>query len=260
MKQVHSKSAPAQEDAPTPESLLFSESEEDEAVKAYAVHVQDQGSISQCVKVQIQGVPAYGLIDTGADISIIGGKLFKRVATIAHLKKRDFKKADKVPRTYDQRTFKLDGRMDMDITFEGKTMCTPVYIKMNATDQLLLSEGVCRQLGVVTFHPKVERWRGSGRSVPGESPTVSTPASSDASVSQAEPLAEAKVPAVRVSLVQSAHLLPHQRQVVEVSLDNLEEQTKPLLLEESLSAVPVEVEEAVIDVTEDGRAFAVCPI
>ena len=31
-------------------------------------------------------------------------------------------------------------------------MKTPVYIKMDAKEQLLLSEGVCRQLGVVTYH------------------------------------------------------------------------------------------------------------
>ena len=61
----------------------------------------------------MQGVPAYGLVDTGADITIIGGKLFKRVATVARLKKHHFKKAYKIPRTSDQKTFKLDGRMDL---------------------------------------------------------------------------------------------------------------------------------------------------
>ena len=109
------------------------------------------------MKLQLQGVPAYGLIDSGADITIIGGKLFKKVSTVAHLKRHDFQKADKIPHTYDQKTFQLDGRMDLDISFDGKTMRTPVYIKMDATDQLLLSEGVCRQLGVITYHPNVER-------------------------------------------------------------------------------------------------------
>ena len=46
--------------------------------------------------------------------------------------------------------------MDLDITFNGKTMCTPVYIKMDALDQLRLPEGVCRQLGIVSYHPEVE--------------------------------------------------------------------------------------------------------
>ena len=221
-----------QPDTSTPESLLYSDSDDDGGANARTVRVQDGGSHSQCVKVQVQGVPAYSLIDTGADITFIGGKLFKRVATVARLKKRHFKKADKIPRTYDQKTFKLDGRMDLEITFDGKTMCTPIYMKMDAADQLLLSEGVCRQLGVVTFHPNVEQWRGcskKARQNPTSSftaqsenspPATSNPESHDSSSSSSstetpgstEPsvTTEAKVPAVRVNLVQSVHLLPHQ--------------------------------------------------
>ena len=86
----------------------------------------------------------WGIIDSGADITIIGGSLLKRVATVARLKKRDFRAADKTPRTYNQQPFALDGRMDLDISFGDKTMRTAVYIKMDAHDQLLLSEGVCR--------------------------------------------------------------------------------------------------------------------
>ena len=157
----------SQQDASTPESLLYSDSD-NEGAKACTVRVQDGGSISQCVKVQLQGVPAYGFIDAGADITIIGSKLFKKVATITRLKKRHFKKADKIPKTYYQKTFKLDERKDLDVTFEGRTMCAPVYIKMDAVDQLhvLLSEGVCRQLGMITFHPKVEQWTRSHQRAP----------------------------------------------------------------------------------------------
>ena len=103
---------------------------------------------------------AYGLIDSGADITIIGGSLFKKVATVARLKKKNFKKADRVPRTYDQQPFRLDGRMDLDVAFGGTQMTTPVYIKVDAHDQLLLSEGVCRQLGILQYDPDVETWRG----------------------------------------------------------------------------------------------------
>ena len=41
------------------------------------VHVKDQGSFPQYAKVQIQGVPVYGVLDSGADISIMGGNLFR---------------------------------------------------------------------------------------------------------------------------------------------------------------------------------------
>ena len=69
---------------------------------------------------------------------------------MAHLKKTDFKPADKTSRTYDQKSFKVDGKTDLDISFGDVTMRTPVYIKMDAADQLLLSESVCRQLSNVT--------------------------------------------------------------------------------------------------------------
>ena len=119
------------------------------------VRVEDRGSKPRHASVQVEGVPAEGVIDTGADITIIGGDLFRRVAAVARLKKNNFKEADKIPRTYDQRPFSLDGKIDMNITFDGMTMRTPVYVKLDAPEQLLLSEGVCRQLRIITYHPEV---------------------------------------------------------------------------------------------------------
>ena len=69
----------------------------------------------------------------------MGGKLFKEVASVAQLRKRDFRPADKILHTYNQQPFNLDGRMDLEIIIGDKTMKTPVYIKMDASDQLLLS-------------------------------------------------------------------------------------------------------------------------
>ena len=77
---------------------------------------------------EITGVPAVGLVDTGADITIMGSELFKKVAAVAGLKKRQFKPADKQPHTYDRHQFKLDGRLDLDVSFNDKTMHTPVYV------------------------------------------------------------------------------------------------------------------------------------
>ena len=62
--------------------------------------VIDSGSKAQHACVGIQGVPARGIIDTGADITIMGGELFARVAAAARLRKKDFRKPDKTPRTY----------------------------------------------------------------------------------------------------------------------------------------------------------------
>ena len=138
--------------------ILYSSDEEKEA-EVSVVEVRDHGSHPQCARVEIQGVLVFGVIDSGADITIIGGNLLRRVASVAKLRKKDLKPADKVPRNYDQRPFTLHGRMDLDISFAGKTMTTPVYIKMDAKEQLLLSEGVCRQLSIIQYHPDVQPWR-----------------------------------------------------------------------------------------------------
>ena len=122
--------------------------------------MEDAGSQARCARVKIAGVPVYGIVDSGADITIIGGH---RAAANTKLRKRDFKKSDKTPWTYNQQPFALDGRIDLDITFEDRTMKTTIYVKMDAHDQLLLSEGVCRQLGIFSYHPQVEVRRGRRR-------------------------------------------------------------------------------------------------
>ena len=58
------------------------------------ITVRDEGSASRYAPVLVQGVPAYGIVDTAADITIIGGSLFRKVATVARLKKRNLKPAD----------------------------------------------------------------------------------------------------------------------------------------------------------------------
>ena len=99
-------------------------------------------------------------MDSGSDIAIMGKDLLKRVAAAAKLTKNRLKKVDKVPKTYDGRPFTLHGRMDLDITFEDTTMRTPVYIKLDTTEPLLLSEGVCRQLRILSYHPSVIKQTG----------------------------------------------------------------------------------------------------
>ena len=64
-------------------NFFYSSSVEETAVSIKIVRKTDQGSIPQCVWVQVQGVPAYGLVDSGADITITGGALLKMVAIVA---------------------------------------------------------------------------------------------------------------------------------------------------------------------------------
>ena len=122
-------SGPSEKETEQPSSydlLYSSDSEEGEDVRLIRVTVE--GSQSQPACVIVQGVPADGVIDRGVDITIMGQDLFAKVAAAARLRKKNFSKLDKVPRTYDQNTFHLDGCMDMDLSFADKTMWTTVYI------------------------------------------------------------------------------------------------------------------------------------
>ena len=44
----------------------------------------------------------------------------------------------------------------MKVSFCDKTIIATVYVKLVAPDQLLLSETVCRHLGIVNYHPNVQ--------------------------------------------------------------------------------------------------------
>ena len=89
-KQVTTGDPSQPQGSPNPYDLLFSSDSEDEEVVKQIV-VTDKGSKAQHARVSIQGVPANGIIDTGADITIMGGELFARVAAAAHLRKKDFR-------------------------------------------------------------------------------------------------------------------------------------------------------------------------
>ena len=147
----------------------------------------------------------------------------------------NFRKPDKVRRNYDGREFRLDGCMEMDITFQDKTLTTTVYIKMDAIDQLLLSEGVCRQLGIVTYHPSL---------VTGRAPKK-----------KGIPV----VPSIRVSLVQAVKLLPNQSAVVPVKLDPRAEEGQALLIEGQhlCEDTGLVLEDMVVNTAADGTALLV---
>ena len=152
-KLIQTSSDVTDQESEDPVTYLYS-SDEDSQVGL--VRVPFEGSKPQKALVEVQGIPAMGIIDTGADITIMGPELFKTVAAATRMKKRCLKPVDKSAYTYDHKPIHLDGRLDLDISFAEKTLQTPVYIKMDATDQLLLSEGVCRQLAIISYHRSVQ--------------------------------------------------------------------------------------------------------
>ena len=180
-----------------PEAYLYPDSDSDDV---RTVTIEDKGSKPRRALVNIEGVPVQGIIDTGADISIMGPETFKKVASVAKLRKSQLWKSEKIPYTYDHKPFKLDGCLDLNISFEEKTMRTPIHVKMGSKEPPLLSEGVCRQLGIVTYHPKVSTPEGKERS--GGVDVI--------------------VPAIRVHLVKSVKLLPQQSVLVPVQVDGMD--------------------------------------
>jgi len=82
-----------------PVSPLYSS---DSEMSVDIVRVDDQGSRPQYVNIQIQGVPRSGVIDTEADFTIMGGKLFKKIARATRLKRKDLQQPDCTPFMYDR--------------------------------------------------------------------------------------------------------------------------------------------------------------
>ena len=78
---------------------------DDDNTEVRQVRISYNGSRQQYAPVQLQGVPTSGAVDNGADITIVGGELFRRVAAVAKLRRSQLKKVDKIPHTYDQKTF-----------------------------------------------------------------------------------------------------------------------------------------------------------
>ena len=66
------------------------------------------------------------------------------------------------------------------------------------------------------------------------------------------PNPEAKVPSVRVSLVQSVHLLPHQRAVVDVKLSRECSPREPLLFESDIRDTMLQVDDSVLQPSKEG--------
>ena len=142
----------------------------------------------------------------------MGASLFQKVAAANRIKKRDFHKPDKVPHTYDQRTRILHGYLNLDVAFGDKTIGTLVYVKIDARDELLLSEGVCRQLGIISNHPDVKVRSGPQHKANDEE----------------QP---ATVPTIRVHLLQSVRVPAGRSAVVPVQLKGGNLNRQPMLME-----------------------------
>jgi len=168
------------------------------------IRVKDSGSVTQFVKLSLQGISVYGIIDSDADINIIGGQLFKHVALAAQLREKDLMRLGK---TYDQKPFTFDGRIDLDIVFEDKATRTPIYVNM-------ISSCCLKVLGILSYYDKVEQWRGGKGKHNSDYADCSD-----------------RFPMVKVRIIKTVRLLPYQkvRATVEFFSNNNNEHDKPFL-------------------------------
>ena len=186
-----------------------------------------------------------GVVDTGSDITILGGEMFKKVASVARSHKKDFHPPDKKPRNYDQQPFTIDGCIDIDVVFQDKAMKTAVYVKMDAPEDLLISEGVCRQLGILTYHPEVQPFK------------VRRAEKIDDIRENTEQQAVCQVLMVRVRLVHGLRLLPNQHTVVEVEFDDGNQEFKnscSVLVESVQEQDRVYMEDGLLQFNDRGTA------
>ena len=171
-------------------------------------------------------------------------------------------------------------------------MLTPIYLKMDAHDSLLLSEGVCRQLGIVTYHPSIsvhpagkkttpvvekekttplaekEKTTTPARVVEGTTTLVvetnSPPASRPSEetpltiASEISPSRAPKVGSVRVKLVKTIRILPQQSQLVEVEVEDKQVPDLLLLMEPTQEFTDEEdgvyFGESLVKLSPEGRA------
>ena len=106
-------------------------------------------------------------------------------------------------------------------------MRTSVYIKMDAYDQLLLSEGVCRQLRIINYHPDVHPFRQKQKADNNEEKERISNCRDNVKDGKDDVV----VPMVRVGLVQGVKLLPQQGMRIQVQTQGDYGQTRTFLVE-----------------------------
>ncbi len=125
--------------------------------------------------------------------------------------------------------------------------------KVDTTTLLLLSEGVCRQLGIVTYHPDVRPWKGRPKQMLEPGPEWLLSKNDSPSCEGRPPSTEARVPMVRVRLLQSVRVLPRQGTCVRVEIER-EQLTGSILLEpgHAVEQAELQTDHGIVEL-EDGH-------
>ena len=111
-------------------------------------------------------------------------------------------------------------------------MTTTMYVKMNAHNELLLSEGVYRQLRIIRYHPNVRLWEKRHQRTSKEQ---SKESGGEVGLGDG-----AIVPTVRVKLLQSVRVFPLHATQVQVKVEgDRGPQDRLLVVEPDVRGVPM---------------------
>ena len=136
----------------------------------------------------------------------------------------------------------MDGQLNLHISFGERVICTTVYVKLVAPDQLLLSEAVCCQLGIVSYHPSVQSVQGC-YATKTSGPSTSTTTNDCKSDDDTLPVSDKEIPKVIPTLLPGEEelLQPVANQVeLTLQLETTEEMEQPAASAENSKENPTE--------------------
>ena len=81
------------------------------------------------VTVSIAGEPVEAMVDTGSSATILSFDLFKRIGKKANIPVSALSAPDVVLRDYNQRPIPIGAKVELELSFNGKSVVVPVYVR-----------------------------------------------------------------------------------------------------------------------------------
>ena len=112
------------------------------------------------VTVSIAGKPVEAMVDTGASATILSFEQFKRISQKADIPVSALSAPDVVLRDYSQRPIPVGAKVELELSFNSKSMVAPVYVRGSGSaesEACLLGTNVVIPLGMMALSA-VKAW------------------------------------------------------------------------------------------------------
>ena len=80
------------------------------------------------VTVSIVGEPVEAMVDTGSSATLLSFRLVKQIGKKANIPVSALSTSDVVLRDYNQRPIPVGAKVELELSFNGKSMVAPVYV------------------------------------------------------------------------------------------------------------------------------------